>query len=32
MITKISLDMVKLMHKLIAEATGGSIGVKDEGY
>lgn len=28
---KISNDMVKLMHKLIAEETGGSIGVKDEG-
>lgn len=27
----ISNDMVKLMHKLIAEQTGGSIGVKDEG-
>lgn len=31
MIKKISNDMVKLMHKLIAEETGGSIGVKDEG-
>ena len=31
MIKKISNDMVKLMHRLIAEETGGSIGVKDEG-
>ena len=31
MITRIPLDMVKLMHRLIAEETGGSIGVKDEG-
>lgn len=31
MIKRISPDMVKLMHKLIAEETGGSIGVKDEG-
>lgn len=28
---QISKDMVMLMHKLIAEETGGSIGVKDEG-
>lgn len=28
---KISNDMVKLMHELIAEQTGGSIGIKDEG-
>ena len=31
MITRIPVDMVKLMHRLIAEETGGSIGVKDEG-
>jgi death-on-curing protein len=31
MITKIPADMVKLMHRLIAEETGGSVGVKDEG-
>ncbi len=31
MIRKISEDMVKLMHELIAEETGGSVGVKDEG-
>lgn len=31
MINKISSDMVKLMHKLIAEETGGSVGLKDEG-
>lgn len=31
MITRIPVDMVKLMHRFIAEETGGSIGVKDEG-
>ena len=31
MIKKIDVDMVLLMHKLIAEETGGSIGIKDEG-
>ena len=31
MISKIPKDMVKLMHKLIGEETGGSIGIKDEG-
>lgn len=31
MIRKIPNDMVKLMHRLIAEETGGSIGLKDEG-
>ena len=31
MISRISSDMVKLMHKLIAEETGGSVGVKDDG-
>ena len=30
MISKISKDTVKLMHKLISEETGGSAGVKDE--
>lgn len=28
---KISLDMAKLLHQLIAEETGGEIGVRDEG-
>ena len=31
MIKRLSSDMVKLMHKMIAEETGGSIGIKDEG-
>lgn len=31
MITRIPVEMVKLMHRLIAEETGGSVGVKDEG-
>ena len=29
--TKISVDMAKLLHQLIAEETGGSVGVRDEG-
>ena len=29
--TKISVDMAKLLHQLIAEETGGEIGVRDEG-
>ncbi len=29
---KIHADMVKLLHQLIAEETGGSIGVRDEGF
>ena len=28
---RIPIDMVKLLHQLIAEATGGSIGLRDEG-
>lgn len=28
---KISKDMAKLLHQLIAEETGGSIGIRDEG-
>ena len=28
---KFSKDKVKLLHQLLAEATGGSIGVRDEG-
>ena len=28
---KISSDKIKLLHQLMAEATGGSIGVRDEG-
>ena len=28
---KISLEMAKLLHQLIAEETGGSVGVRDEG-
>ena len=31
MIKKIPIDMIMLMHKLIAEQTGGSVGLKDEG-
>ena len=31
MITRISSDMVKLMHELIAQETGGKVGIKDEG-
>lgn len=31
MIRRISSDMVKLMHRLIAEETGGSVCLKDEG-
>ena len=29
--TKISSEKIKLLHQLMAEATGGSIGVRDEG-
>ena len=29
--TKISSEKIKLLHRLMAEATGGSIGVRDEG-
>ena len=28
---RIPIDMVKLLHQLIAEETGGSVGVRDEG-
>ena len=28
---RISVEMAKLLHQLIAEATGGSVGVRDEG-
>ena len=28
---KLSLDKIKLLHKLLAEETGGAIGVRDEG-
>lgn len=31
MITKINRETVKLMHQYIAEETGGSVGIKDEG-
>ena len=31
MIKRIPIDLIKLMHKLIAEETGGSVGIKDEG-
>ena len=29
--TKISSEKIKLLHQLMAEATGGSVGVRDEG-
>ena len=29
--TKFSTDKIKLLHQLMAEATGGSVGVRDEG-
>ena len=29
--TKISSEKIKLLHQLMAEATGGSIGLRDEG-